>query len=133
MHVMDILGPAIGAGVFILGMSRVREPVRLKLNAVLVAGAAGVYMSGGGFGLGEVAFAFGMLALAYFAFDSYRIIGVAWICHAAWDAVHHLYGNPIWPFLRTSSFGCLVFDSLIAVWFLTRAGLSRRTVAACPT
>jgi hypothetical protein len=38
--------------------------------------------------------------------------------HAAWDLPHHLWGNPIWPFMRTSSFGCFVFDSLIAVWFL---------------
>jgi len=41
--------------------------------------------------------------------------------HSAWDLVHHLYGNPIWPFMPTSSFGCLVFDALIALWFLAGA------------
>jgi hypothetical protein len=41
--------------------------------------------------------------------------------HAAWDLPHHLYGSPIWPFMRTSSLGCMVFDSLIAVWFLAGA------------
>jgi hypothetical protein len=27
----------------------------------------------------------------------------------------------IWPFMSTSSFGCLIFDSLIAIWFLAGA------------
>ena len=36
-------------------------------------------------------------------------------------AVHHVWGNPIWPFMPTSSFGCLVFDALIAIWFLAGA------------
>ena len=27
-------------------------------------------------------------------------------------------GNPILAFMPTSSFGCLIFDALIAVWFL---------------
>jgi uncharacterized protein DUF6010 len=30
-------------------------------------------------------------------------------------------GGPIWPFMRTSSLGCCVFDSLIAMWFLAGA------------
>ena len=41
--------------------------------------------------------------------------------HAAWDLPHHLWGNPIWPFMPTSSFGCVIFDSLIALWFLVGA------------
>jgi hypothetical protein len=41
--------------------------------------------------------------------------------HAAWDVAHHLYGNAIWPFMPTSSFGCMVFDAAIAVWFLVGA------------
>ena len=40
---------------------------------------------------------------------------------AAWDLPHHLWGNPIWPFMRTSSFGCVIFDALIAIWFLAGA------------
>jgi len=30
-------------------------------------------------------------------------------------------GNPIWPFMPTSSWGCMIFDSLIALWFLAGA------------
>jgi hypothetical protein len=41
--------------------------------------------------------------------------------HAGWDLVHHLFGNAIWPFMPTSSFGCMLFDSAIAVWFLAGA------------
>jgi len=41
--------------------------------------------------------------------------------HAAWDLAHHLWGNPIWPFMPTSSWGCMIFDSLIALWFLAGA------------
>jgi hypothetical protein len=35
------------------------------------------------------------------------------------DILHHLWGNPIWPFMATSSWGCLIFDSLIATWLST--------------
>jgi hypothetical protein len=59
--------------------------------------------------------------VVYRALRSYRYIGLAWLTHAAWDLPHHLLGNPIWPFMRSSSFGCFVFDSLIAVWFLAGA------------
>ena len=50
---MDDVGPAIGAGVFVLLMQMVREPTRQRVNAVLVAGASGVYLSGG-FGVWEL-------------------------------------------------------------------------------
>jgi Family of unknown function (DUF6010) len=40
--------------------------------------------------------------------------------HAAWDLPQPFWGSPIWPFMRTSSFGCAIFDTLIAVWFLAR-------------
>jgi hypothetical protein len=41
--------------------------------------------------------------------------------HAGWDIAHHFYGNPIWPFMPTSSFGCMIFDAVIAFWFLVGA------------
>ena len=37
------------------------------------------------------------------------------------DLPHHFWGNPIWPFMRTSSFGCMIFDAVIAIWFLVEA------------
>ena len=120
MGALDIVGPAIGACVFALIMSRVREPTRRTLNAVIVAGASGVYLSGG-FGVWELVYPVMVTPVVYRALQSYRYIGIAWLMHAAWDLPHHLWGNPIWPFMPTSSFGCFVFDSLIALWFLASA------------
>ncbi len=39
--------------------------------------------------------------------------------HAGWDVLHHVYGHPIWPFMPTSSLGCLLFDTAIACWFVS--------------
>jgi hypothetical protein len=120
MTVMDMLGPAIGACVFVFVMSLVREPTRRTLNAVIVAGASGVYLSGG-FGMWEIVYPVVATPVVYRALQSHRYIGVAWLMHAAWDLPHHLWGNPIWPFMGASSLGCFVFDSLIAMWFLAGA------------
>ena len=117
---MDYFGPALAAAIFVVLMSLVKPRVRLRLNAVLVTGAAGVYLSGG-LGVWELVFPALMTPLLYFAVESFPLIGVAWLLHAAWDAVHHVYGNPIWPFMPASSLGCLIFDSLIAIWFLAGA------------
>ena len=59
--------------------------------------------------------------VAFRGLRSYRFIGVGWLIHAGWDIAHHLWGNPIWPFMPTSAFGCMVFDSVIALWFLASA------------
>jgi len=120
LALMDYLGPVLGALAFVAGLSLVREPLRLRINALLVAGASGAYM-GGGFGLWEVAFAVVALAVAYPAQSSYRFVALAWFMHASWDLLHHLYGQSIWPFMPTSSFGCLIFDSLIGLWLLAGA------------
>jgi hypothetical protein len=120
MTVMDGMGPAIGAGVFVIVMSRVREPTRRILNAVIVAGASGVYLSGG-FGVWELVYPVVVTPVVYRALHSYRSIGIAWLMHAAWDVAHHLWENPIWPFMQTSSFGCCVFDLLIALWCVAGA------------
>ena len=71
---------------------------------------------------------------AYLGLRSYRWIGIAWLLHTSWDVVHHLYGNPIWPWMPLSSVGCAVLDAVIAVWFLAGApsvvALVRREQAA---
>lgn len=117
---MDVVGPLVGAGVFVAVMSSVREPVRHTLNALLVAGTALAYLSGG-FAAWELVYPAVITPVAYFALRSYRFVALGWFMHAAWDLAHHLCGNPLWPWLPTSSFGCLLFDSAIAVWFLAGA------------
>jgi hypothetical protein len=116
----DYFGPAIGAIAFVLLMSLLKEPARRNFNAIFVGGAMGAYISGG-LGLWELAFGAVGIFVAYQGLRSHRFIGVAWLMHSAWDLVHHFYGNPIWPFMETSSFGCFVLDALIAVWFLAGA------------
>jgi hypothetical protein len=117
----DYVGPVVGAVVFVVLMGIIREPTRRTVNAVIVAGATGAYISGGGFGVWELLFPFVAMPFAYAGLQSYPAIAVAWLLHAGWDLLHHMWGGPIWPFMPTSSFGCLIFDSLIAIWFLTGA------------
>jgi hypothetical protein len=113
---VEYLGPVFGAIVFITAMAFVTEPARQRFNAMLVGGAMGAYLSGG-LGPWELAFAACGFVVAYQGLRSYRFIGIAWLMHSAWDLVHHLFGNAIWPFMPTSSFGCMIFDALIALWF----------------
>jgi hypothetical protein len=117
---MDYLGPAIGGIVFVLVMSLVREPARRTFNAVFIAGASGVYLSGG-FGVWELMYPVIALPIVYLGLRSYKFIGVAWLMHAAWDLPHHLWGHPIWPFMPTSSFGCVILDTVVGIWFLAGA------------
>jgi hypothetical protein len=117
---MDYFGPAIGAVLFMLIMSFVPVPARLRCNAIFAAGAVGAYLNGG-FGLWELLYPALATPVVYRGLRSNRYIGVAWLMHSAWDVAHHLWGNPIWPFMRTSSLGCMIFDALIAVWFLAGA------------
>jgi hypothetical protein len=118
--VAEYLGPAIGGLVFIALMSLLREPTRRQFNAIFVGGAMGAYLSGG-FGPWELLLPAAGSVVAYLGLRSYRFIGIAWLMHAGWDLAHHLFGNPIWPFMATSSFGCFILDAVIALWFLAGA------------
>ena len=117
---INYIAPAIAAVAFVFVMSFVREPTRRTLNAVLAAGAVSAYLSGG-LGVWELLYPLAATPVVYAALRSYRYIGIAWLMHSCWDAVHHLWGNPIWPFMPTSSLGCLIFDAGIAMWFLAGA------------
>lgn len=128
---MDYVGPAIGALLFVLGMSLVAEPHRKTINAVLAAGTPGLYISGG-FGPWELLYAAAATPIAYRGLTSFRFIGLAWLMHAAWDLPHHLWNRPIWPYMPTSSLGCIIFDSLIALWFLAGAPALIRRVSVSP-
>jgi hypothetical protein len=115
MDVMDVLGPVIVAFVYISLCSLFKEPNRRSFNAIFIAGAGAAYLSGG-FGIWEFVF---LAVVTYYAFrglQSYRFIGVGWLLHTGWDVLHHLYGNPIVPFIPDSSFGCAITDPVIALW-----------------
>jgi len=110
------VAPFIVAITWILLVSLMKEPNRRFFMAILVAGAGAAYLSGGGFGLWEVAFCVVIAFHAYRGLWSYRFIGIAWLLHTAWDVLHHAYGNPILPFDATSSLGCALCDPVIAAW-----------------
>jgi hypothetical protein len=120
LSTMDVVGPVIAAALFILVMSQVREPHRRAFNAILAAGAAGLYISGG-FGPWELLYAAVATPVAYRGLSSYRFIALAWWMHATWDLPHHLLDKPLWPYAPTSSFGCVIFDTLIGIWFFVGA------------
>lgn len=120
IHTADLVSPLAFAVVFVGLMSLLKEPVRRNFNVILVAGACSAYLSGG-FGPWELAYPLIASPIVYLGLRSHRYIGIGWLMHACWDVAHHLYGNPIWPWMPTSSFGCLIFDSTIAVWFLAGA------------
>lgn len=118
--VVDVIGAIVVALVFVSSMSLVPEPARQRFNAVFVAGAGSTYMSGG-FGAWEVVLPIVVTALAYRGLSSYRFIGLAWLAHAGWDVLQHLYGAPILAFAPTSSAGCAICDPLLALWFFAGA------------
>lgn len=111
------IGAAIGAVVAVLLMSFVPEPARQKLNAIIVAGAGAVYMNNGGLGVWEYLFTIVATLVAFGGLNHYRFIALAWVMHSLWDIAHHVAGNPILPAFDNSSFGCMVFDFTIAIWF----------------
>ena len=75
---MDYVGPVVAAAIFVLVMSLVKEPTRRTFNAIFVAGASGVYLSGG-FGPWELLYPAIAAPVAYLGLGSYRLIGVAWL------------------------------------------------------
>jgi len=83
--VMDYVGPVVSAAMFVLMMSLVKEPTRRTFNAVFVAGASGVYLSGG-FGPWELLYPAIAAPVAYLGLRSYRLIGVAWLMHSCWTS-----------------------------------------------
>lgn len=111
-----VLAPVLIALAFISLMSLVKEPIRQKLNALLIAGAGAVYWSGG-LGLWEFVFGAVMIFIAYHGLKQYYFIGIGWLLHTGWDILHHLYGNPIVYLSPTSSLGCAICDPILALWF----------------
>lgn len=117
---LDYVMPVVMALVFIALASLLKEPARRNFNAIFVAGAGAAYLNGG---LGAWEFAFTAVATycAYRGLASYGFIGLAWILHTLWDVAHHFYGRPIVYFQPTSSAGCAITDSILALWFFAGA------------
>lgn len=117
---VDALGAVGIALAFVVLASRLREPTRRRFMAIFVAGAGAAYLNGG-LGGWEFLFTGLMSYIAYRGLDSYRFIGLAWLLHTAWDVVHHFLGHPIIAGVPTSSAGCAITDTLVALWFFAGA------------
>ncbi len=117
---MAYVAPAIPALVFICVMSLIKEPLKRQINVVIAGGFSTLYVNGG-FGVWEFVYMALATIPAVLGHRSYKFIGVAWLMHAAWDLLHHFYGNPLWEFSELSSLGCAVMDSIVAVWFFADA------------
>ena len=115
-----VLAAIVIAMIFVSLMSLLKEPHRQKINAIILAGAGGVYWSGG---LGAWEFAFGTLLLwvAFKGLNNYTFIGIGWLLHTVWDIVHHFFGDPIVFLEPSSSAGCAMCDPIIAIWFFLGA------------
>lgn len=118
--VLQIISPLMVAAIFIALCSLLKEPSRRNFSAIMIAGAGAAYLNGG-LGIWEFAFCSLLTFIAYRGLQDYRFIGAGWILHTVWDVVHHLYGTPIVPFVPTSSMGCAICDSALAVWYFFRA------------
>jgi hypothetical protein len=114
-QIMSVVGPIIVALVFISLCSLLGEPGRRDFNAIMIAGAGAAYLNRG-FGVWEFIFTVLVTFCAFRGLGSYNWIGIGWLLHTGWDVLHHLYGNPIVPFVADSSFGCAVCDPVIALW-----------------
>lgn len=119
-HSLDFIAAIIVAFVFILLSSLIKEPSRKQFMAIMVSGAGAAYLNGG-LGIYEFVFTTIVTYLAFKGLNNYFYIGIAWLMHTGWDIIHHLYGNPIVPFVSNSSGQCAVTDALIAVWFFFNA------------
>lgn len=116
-HVAGALGVAV---IWIAIFSLLREPMRQKLSAIMIAGAGAAYLSGG-LGPWELVACAAFTAVAYRGLEDYRFIALGWIMHSCWDVVHVYYGHPIIPFAPNSSSGCAVCDLLLAAWYFQGA------------
>lgn len=114
-YLQNLILPAVVGALFCLITSRMREPKRQGFMVVMIAGAGAAYFNGG-FGPWELIFTALVTFCAYKGLQEYRFIGVGWLLHTGWDVLHHLYGNPIIPFVPASSLGCAVCDVVIALW-----------------
>ncbi|GGL09923.1 DUF6010 family protein [Mangrovihabitans endophyticus] len=111
-YIVPVVIALIWAGAFAF----VPEPHRRRLNAVVVGGAGAAYISGGSFGLAELAFTAVMTGVAYAGLRSWTFIGIAWLLHTGWDVLHHRRGAPLIPSQHDSSLGCAICDPVIALW-----------------
>lgn len=104
------------APIFITIMSLLKEPLRQKINAGLIAVAGGAYINAGLMPFDQL-FNVLLVFIAYKGLQNYKFIALGWVIHTCWDIVHHFYGSPIDFAIPDSTNVCAFFDVFIAIWF----------------
>ena len=117
---VNAIGAIVIALIYIALNSLIKEPNRQKFNTIMMAGAGAAYFSSG-LGMWELVFCGVITFLSFKGLTHYYFIGIAWVLHTCWDVVHHLYADPIVPFVPTSSAGCAICDLVLAAWFFFNA------------
>jgi hypothetical protein len=120
LTIPGIVAPVVVAVIFIAACSLFREPSRRNFSAIMIAGAGAAYLNGGLLGW-EFAFCAPIALLAFWGLNDYRFIGLGWAFHTVWEVIHHFYGTPIVPFVPSSSAGCAICDSILALWYFRGA------------
>ena len=112
--------PILSGIVFILLTGFIPETHRQNFHAIVVAVAAGSYLSGA---LGQVEglFTTAIATSAFFGLTNWQLIGLAWFLHGIVDLIHHAYNDPLFTWYATSSFECFVVDWFFTIWFLMGA------------
>jgi hypothetical protein len=119
-YALQVLYNLLAAPIFVLVVGLVPEPWRQRSMVAFLGAAALVYLDGG-LGVLELPFAVALAACAVVGWRKYPSLGVGWLLHTASDVVHHTLGMPMVASMPLSSFGCAVFDPLIAIWFFAGA------------
>ncbi|HEU4408594.1 MAG TPA: DUF6010 family protein [Polyangiaceae bacterium] len=129
LYARHVLYNLLAAPLAIATFGLVPEPWRRRLMIAALGVAAVVYL-GGGLGAWEYPLAAALGALAVLGRGSYAALGAGWLVHTASDAIHHAAGHPMVDSLPLSSFGCAVFDPLLAIWLFAGAPDTRAMLDA---
>ncbi len=116
-----VVAPILIGIAIAVALSLIPQRHRRNFGAVFLGGAGAAYLSSGAFGAWEILFTAVMTGVAFLGIRSNRWLGVGWLLHTAWDAVHAVRGSDILPFAPHSSLGCAICDPVIALWYFADA------------
>lgn len=117
---MFVLQNVLFAIAFVLVVGAIKEPIRQKAMAIMLAMAGGMFAYPPYAELGFL-WGVGIAVCGYFGLRSYKFIGIGWILHGVWDTFRYSQDAGLVGMGPHSSLGCAVFDPMIALWFFLGA------------